>query len=65
MTHLSPPMPRDQLFDDALQRDSVQWITGMQNMLWHIVQHQRRAPAATGVAIGTERDDWHSSAACG
>ena len=29
MTHLSPTMPRDQFFNDVLQRDAVQWIAGM------------------------------------
>jgi hypothetical protein len=29
MSHLSPTMLRDQLFNDALQRDAVQWIAGM------------------------------------
>jgi hypothetical protein len=64
MSHVSPTMPRDQFFNDALQRDAMQWVAGMLNSWWHIVQHQRREPAATGVAIGTERDGWHPSAAC-
>jgi len=29
MAHLSPTMPRDQFFNDVLQRDAVQWIAGM------------------------------------
>jgi hypothetical protein len=29
MAHLSPTMPRDQLFNDALQRDAVQGIARM------------------------------------
>jgi hypothetical protein len=29
MSHLSPAMPRDQFFNDAFQRDAVQWIAGM------------------------------------
>ncbi len=29
MCHLSPTVPRDQFFNDALQRDAVQWIAGM------------------------------------
>ena len=30
-THLSPPIPFDQLLDDGLQRDAVQGVAGMRS----------------------------------
>ena len=32
--HLGPPIPLDQLADDGLQRDAVQWVAGMGDGRW-------------------------------
>jgi hypothetical protein len=44
MSHLSPTMPRDQFFNDALQRDAMQWIAWMLNRWWHIIGFSTHYP---------------------